>query len=136
MAIEITGLCDASIEHNAPQTLATVVSACFSIYIGVALILASMQLYTVSKHAHMGDPSTKRFDQRRARVRSPSVAPMAATASTAPTADPREVSAAFAITGAMRRRAFARERSEETAIAAARAVLPQMSCAPLLTMKT
>lgn len=48
MAIDVVHLCAASVENESGQVLATVLAICFLIYTGVTILLASLQLYSVS----------------------------------------------------------------------------------------
>jgi hypothetical protein len=46
--MNIAGTCSAASESEASQTLAIVLSIVFAFYIGSALLLSSLQLYTIS----------------------------------------------------------------------------------------
>lgn len=48
MAIDTITLCAASVENESSQVLATVLSICFCLYTGVTILLACLQLYSVS----------------------------------------------------------------------------------------
>ena len=57
MAVDVVHLCTASVETESGQTLAVVLSVCFLIYTGVTILLAALQLYSVSNSPHVASES-------------------------------------------------------------------------------
>ena len=58
MAVDIVQLCSASVEAESGQTLATVLAVCFLLYTGVTILLAGLQLYSVSNRPHLPSDSS------------------------------------------------------------------------------
>lgn len=57
MAVDVVHLCSASVESEAGQTLAVVLSICFLLYTGITILLAALQLWSVSNKPHVPSES-------------------------------------------------------------------------------
>lgn len=55
--VDVVHLCAASVESESGQTLATVLAVCFLLYTGITILLASLQLYSVSNSPHVPSES-------------------------------------------------------------------------------
>ena len=112
-------MCEEADRNESSNILATIVSIVFLLYIGVTIALASLQIYSLSVQPDTPTPTLNRASQ--------------------PIASKTEVAAQCVIAGAARRRKlFVKHGDEtgyETAVSAARSVLPATECMPLVSAR-